>query len=334
MEISESTNERALAQDKQISEIRKICDGELKSMRRTLDEKTNEHIHSVKEVERLKHSENKLRSEVQSLTRQLRDKDVQYGSLEMELKEKLDKLTCTTKCIDGKIDTMNTRNKLKYSDVLKSPVPVVLTPSVHIRQCDADIQHADNRDIITEYSDNIQQPTPRRKPRSRSICNRLQYDEDVIIADRSSTSGYPIVNDDEQVHEEDLRSTHEEETTEQQTEVTYERAVQFENEWSRAFRGASPKCKTKRFVLYFIRADKPLDLIKDAIFNYAKQRDVHVSFIRLLKHWEGYNPTYTLRVNVDSNAANKITENENFWPVNVKCREWIPQSRMNNGGEF
>ena len=114
----------------------------------------------------------------------------------------------------------------------------------------------------------------------------------------------------------------------------YERTVRFDNEWSRAFRGASPKYKTKRFVLSYVKADKPIEVIQDAIFQYAKDRNVHVRYVRLLKQWDGHNPTYTLRVNVDSRHADTILENENFWPQNVRCREWIPQSQRHNSGAF
>ena len=75
------------------------------------------------------------------------------------------------------------------------------------------------------------------------------------------------------------------------------------------------KKKVARFVLSRISADKPFTIVSDAIVKYASQRNIVVTFVRLMKTWtnrDGKNTIYTVQVNIHANCASKIVDS--FWP--------------------
>ncbi len=97
-----------------------------------------------------------------------------------------------------------------------------------------------------------------------------------------------------------------------------------DNQWKQAFKGAK-RTRTKRLVLSYVKADESFETVRDAIVEYAKERGVTIGNITLLKYWEGFNPTYTLRLLVSNQCLKIILDDDTFWPPNVNCREWVPQ---------
>ncbi|CAC5405467.1 unnamed protein product [Mytilus coruscus] len=100
------------------------------------------------------------------------------------------------------------------------------------------------------------------------------------------------------------------------------------------FRGVVRK-RTKRIVLYNVRADKPYELVNGAVKSYAENKGVKITFSKLLKKREsrGYS-TYIMRVNIAESDFEKVESNENFWPAGVYWREYIPyNSNFNNNNQ-
>lgn len=92
------------------------------------------------------------------------------------------------------------------------------------------------------------------------------------------------------------------------------------------FRGLVRR-RTKRIVLYNIRADKPFELVSAAVTSYAAKEDVKVTFTKLLKRCEiRGSATYTMRVNIAESDFGKVESNDNFWPTGVYWRDYIPYS--------
>ena len=90
------------------------------------------------------------------------------------------------------------------------------------------------------------------------------------------------------------------------------------------------KKKVARFVLSIISADKHFTIVSDAIVKYASQRNIVVTFVRLMKTWtnrDGKNTSYTVQINIDANCASKIVDS--FWPDDVLCIPYIPRAKMN-----
>ncbi|CAC5363645.1 unnamed protein product [Mytilus coruscus] len=123
-----------------------------------------------------------------------------------------------------------------------------------------------------------------------------------------------------------------------------------ENDMS-VFRGVVRR-RTKRIVLYNVLADRPYELVNNAVklyaeqkgvhvtftkyaeqkgvhvtfTKYAEQKGVHVTFTKLLKRRENRgSTTFIMLVNMnEDDYKDKIENTENFWPNGVYCRDYIP----------
>ena len=102
------------------------------------------------------------------------------------------------------------------------------------------------------------------------------------------------------------------------------RTINFDQEWKRAFTGATRRTN-KRLVLSYVRANQSFDIVQDAIVNYAKDRGITIHKASLMKHWKGYNPTYTICIQVPNECMKIILDDPEFWPENVNCRAFVPK---------
>lgn len=78
-----------------------------------------------------------------------------------------------------------------------------------------------------------------------------------------------------------------------------------------------------------VKADGGIQSIISAIKQYAKDRDVFITHITVLKLWKQKNPAYTLRVNVRAEDCEKALEQE-FWPSDIIIRPWQSQAAREN----
>ncbi|CAC5388658.1 unnamed protein product [Mytilus coruscus] len=76
--------------------------------------------------------------------------------------------------------------------------------------------------------------------------------------------------------------------------------------------------RTKRIVLYNVIADKPYELVSSAVRTYAKQKDVHVTFTKLLKRRD--------RREVKSNCSYEVSDH---YPVFVQMNIDLPSRKSN-----
>ena len=99
------------------------------------------------------------------------------------------------------------------------------------------------------------------------------------------------------------------------------------------FRGVVRK-RTKRIVLYNVRADKPFELVSGAVKTYAENKDVKITFSKLLKKRDiRGKSTYIMRVNILESDFENVEQDENFWPAGVYWRDYIPYNSSNNYNE-
>ncbi len=87
--------------------------------------------------------------------------------------------------------------------------------------------------------------------------------------------------------------------------------------------------RTKRVVLSNINADKPFDQIQNIIFDYARTKHVRVTHVRLLRKRTHYDntETYTVQVNITFDDFDKVINDDEFWPEDIVCREFIPRNQ-------
>ncbi|XP_071145094.1 putative leucine-rich repeat-containing protein DDB_G0290503 [Mytilus edulis] len=100
------------------------------------------------------------------------------------------------------------------------------------------------------------------------------------------------------------------------------------------FRGVVRK-RTKRIVLYNVIADKPYELVSSAVKTYAEQKDVHITFTKLLKKRESRGKsTYIMRVNInEDDFFNKIETDNQFWPKGIYWRDYVPYNSNTNNNK-
>ncbi|VDI55514.1 Hypothetical predicted protein [Mytilus galloprovincialis] len=100
------------------------------------------------------------------------------------------------------------------------------------------------------------------------------------------------------------------------------------------FRGVVRK-RTKRIVLYNVIADKPYELVSSAVKTYAEQKDVHITFTKLLKKRESRGKsTYIMRVNInEDDYFNKIETDNQFWPKGIYWRDYVPYNSNTNNNK-
>jgi len=85
--------------------------------------------------------------------------------------------------------------------------------------------------------------------------------------------------------------------------------------------------RTKRIVLYNVKADRPFELVDAAIRQYAQNKGVHISYTKLMRKRDFKNySTYTLRVNIHEHDFDTVETDQNFWPNGVYWRDYVPRS--------
>lgn len=95
------------------------------------------------------------------------------------------------------------------------------------------------------------------------------------------------------------------------------------------FRGVRSGSRLKRLLMSRVKADGDIQIIISAIKQYAKDCEMFITNITVLKHWNQKNPTYTLRVNVRAEDCRKALERD-FWPSGILIRPWQLQAAREN----
>ena len=103
-----------------------------------------------------------------------------------------------------------------------------------------------------------------------------------------------------------------------------------------AFRGVVARRRTKRIVLYNVRADKQFEVVESAVRSFAERQGVHVTFTKLLKRRENRdNSSYIMRVNInEEDYKNKVENNEQFWPKGVYWRNYVPYNNNQSDSQW
>lgn len=92
------------------------------------------------------------------------------------------------------------------------------------------------------------------------------------------------------------------------------------------------RLRTKRVVLYNINANRSFDDVKQQIYDYAHERHVRVTYVRLLKKRTHYDntETYTAQVNMACDDYEQVSSDDGFWPEDIHCRDYVPRQKNND----
>ena len=74
------------------------------------------------------------------------------------------------------------------------------------------------------------------------------------------------------------------------------------------------------------------EIVRQRIFNHAAEKGVKVTFVRILKFWDGIWPTYTLRINVMAHHYEQAMQ-DGFWPEDFLVRPWKSQFELDREAE-
>ncbi len=292
MYFQEDVNKKLSEMSVHLLDFKSKYESDMRSLIDAFEEKNKEIRDYSLEVQKLKISEQKLKSDVTSLKTDITQKDVEIRDLKETLNKTMSAINKRACAIDGKLDCINVRNKLLYSEAVRSPNFHDVADSRAMESIKPKAVIHSPRKQQTVATDDSLAPNTLRHPRHDN------QDE-----------SYSLEADD---------------TEEDNPQQSQSRSVKFDGEWKRAFSGVS-RSRNRRLVLSYVKADDPFDIVKDAIMDYADERGVSVTNTRLLRHWEGRNPTYTIRIAVSHQGAKIILEDKTFWPDNVNCREWVPR---------
>ncbi len=326
MAISDHIQENSNVMENKIETLHQKFDTDMLRMIRALEEKNEVLVKATAEIEKARNTEMKLRGDIQILVAQLRDKDRQIAITREEFKSTVEGISRKSVAIEGKIDTINSRFREIQSGLIQQSRPNTSTWNTDTNQV-IKLSYAESVKTPPKAHKGVPHVSPEITVLNDSVSSGGKPTFDGAVDNDSETSHNGVEERPETEHKhirhnQPCNSQHVDSPVNQQDN----RNVKFDNEWERAFKGISPKFKKKRFVLSRVSADKPFELVQDAIVEYARKVNVIISSVTLLKKWEGYYPTYTIRINVGSQSADKVIE-DTFWPQNVRCREWIPRSK-------
>lgn len=91
------------------------------------------------------------------------------------------------------------------------------------------------------------------------------------------------------------------------------------------FCGVRSGSRVKRSLMSRVKADGDFQSIISAIKQYAKNCEMFITNITVLKHWNQKNPTHTLRMNVQAEDCEKALERD-LWPPGILIRPWQTQA--------
>lgn len=107
-------------------------------------------------------------------------------------------------------------------------------------------------------------------------------------------------------------------------EFTYRRNNQQDDDSSSGFVGVQRKRnRTKSFFLSGIA----VNVTEKQIFSFLKQKNVTSTLIRIFQSRR--KQTLSAKINILSKDCTIVSQ-ENFWPKFVKCKPWLPKTKLNN----
>lgn len=84
--------------------------------------------------------------------------------------------------------------------------------------------------------------------------------------------------------------------------------------------------RTKKIVLYNVKASGDIREITPALKEYAKVKGVHVTYVKVLKKNETrFGSYFTLKLNINHGDYEKLENTHSFWPSEIYWRDWAPR---------
>ena len=318
-----------------------------------LSRKTEELLQAESDICVLRSSESKLKTTLKLVNGDMKAMYENNRTLVSELMNKIDTLKKKIDCIEGKVDVTATRSKLSYAETLKSPVTMhSLSEDTTVPKRRSTTTTYTSFDLHTEVSPAATQEyrhdhqVPRRnwRPDNRQYENQETSTKsyNVTLSGDAATATNNCEDNREDNSSNDYMRSHPDnsyadiyaKSASFHSRPSHSNEIYKDNgrannitvicDTNQAFQGVT-RYKTKRYVLSNVRADQPFETVRDAVMTWARERGVHITFIRLLKRIDGYTPTFTMKVNVDAAHADYITDS--FWPPDVRFREWQPYKK-------
>ncbi|CAC5364240.1 unnamed protein product [Mytilus coruscus] len=274
-------------------------ENDIKLLKNTLRNKDNEIINLQTQISEYKQRITLLQADVKLKTQELKELDDELDRGKVQ-KKITDKIASRLDALDNRLKSQTVQKKTLYRDVA------------------AEDQTVEPRNIPVIDT---------RTSRGSINTDKMDFPSNVHSSSRHNYIDFMTLNND--------TNTHSADTDYQQARPI--KPLVSENDMS-VFRGVVRR-RTKRIVLYNVLADRPYELVNNAVKLYAEQKGVHVTFTKyaeqkgahvtftkLLKRRENRgSTTFIMRVNMnEDDYKDKIENTENFWPNGVYCRDYIP----------
>ncbi|CAG2184708.1 unnamed protein product [Mytilus edulis] len=315
LELKQSFDEHVKNTEGKIDKMVTKYDEEIKNLRNKIDVKDIELINQKSQLAELRDKNTKLQSELKLKSQQLRESEDENRQNE-EQKETNLKIFNRLEAIDGKCKQMSMVSKKQFSDVVKDSKLSKSNTEFITRENDTD-QFGNEAQIESVSMVNHEQ---RHYPTYTDNDSEFTNDRfNQTLKPNHVLSNLVVLSGNDQIPKGNKGQPIEPLVSDGDTSV---------------FRGVVRK-RTKRIVLYNVRADKPYELVNGAVKSFAEKKGVKITFSKLLKKREGRGySTYIMRVNIVESDFEIVELNENFWPAGVYWREYVPyNSNFNNNNQ-
>lgn len=298
LELKQSFNENIQSIGDKLETLSKKFEDENKMLKQEIMSKESEITQLNAALQEEKHANGRLRADIKLKSQDLKVQEEKVRATEEQRQNVLTRIINRLESIDGKWKTFSNKPR-SYSDSVKYSAnewPAKLPTQENGN---------DTRNLPILSKDTEQ---------SVQIVNTIPYDM------RSTDNNFARYN--QNFETEKKRPDHELRSREQihkiETHVT--------NDNTDLFCGVFRQ-RTKRIVLYNVKADRPFELVDAAIRQYAQNKGVHISYTKLMRKRDFKNySTYTLRVNIHEHDFDTVETDQNFWPNGVYWRDYVPRS--------
>ncbi|VDI46091.1 Hypothetical predicted protein [Mytilus galloprovincialis] len=237
-----------------------MYEAEIKNLRNKIDVKDIELINQKSQLAELRDKKTKLQSELKLKSQQLRESEDENRQNE-EQKETNLKIFNRLEAIDGKCKQMSMVSKKQFSDVVKDSK--LSKPNIEFITRENDTDQIGNEAQI----ESVSMVTPEQRHYPTYTDNDIE-----IINDRFNQTLKPnhvlsnlvVLSGNDQIPKGNKGQTIEPLVSDSDTSV---------------FRGVVRK-RTKRIVLYNVRADKPYELVNGAVKSFAAKKRCENNFFK------------------------------------------------------
>lgn len=267
--------------------------------------------------------------EIKSLRKSLQNKDTQIMGLQDQLSVYRDRIAQLQADVKLKTQELKDRDEIQGFDKAQKRLSDRLTNKLD--SIDNRLKQQSVKENKTTNSEKALDQIPQSIPvvalsRVDTPAQLEEYINTTACSLRNDHTNYEQARNDKQTCEYDNVS----DATQYEHEIAQKTCEETD-----AFCGVVRR-RTKRIVLYNVRADKSFSQVERAVRVYADQRGAHVTFTRLLKtHGSSHNSTYIMRVNInEDDFYRKIEGNEVFWPEGVYYRDYVPYNKSKKESQW